>query len=165
MIRPAQLRDDIIVPVLTLLAGVTEPPPGGQENAVELLLGTAMQESHCGDYLAQVHGPALGVWQMEPATEVDIWNTFLAFRNPLRAAVRNLVVPAMPRTAQLAGNLYYACAMARVKYMRTKDPMPAAGDLPAQAAFYVKVYNAGGKATVEEYLGNYRLLQGALVGG
>lgn len=36
--------------------------------AVNLLLGTAAQESEFGKYIRQIRGPALGVFQMEPAT-------------------------------------------------------------------------------------------------
>jgi hypothetical protein len=41
-------------------------------NAIQLLMGTAAQESHLGTYLKQINGPALGVFQMEPNTEIDI---------------------------------------------------------------------------------------------
>jgi len=162
MIRPAQLRDRVIVPVLSLLDSTMVPPPGSQGAAVELLLGTAMQESHCGDYIAQTHGPARGVWQMEPATEGDIWTNFLAFKPHLADAINSLLAPGIPRTDQLAGNLYYACAMARMQFLRSRDPMPAEGDIQGQSAFYVKVYNAGGKATEAEYMANWRQLQAAM---
>lgn len=44
------------------------------EAAENLLLGTTAQESHMGTYIKQVgKGPALGIYQMEPATHKDIW--------------------------------------------------------------------------------------------
>ncbi|MGO9998994.1 MAG: hypothetical protein ACLPKW_14820 [Acetobacteraceae bacterium] len=166
MIRPAQLRDDVIRPVLASLAPLQADQMGqAQENVVELLLGTAMQESHCGDYLAQRGGPALGVWQMEPATEKDCWSNFLNSRPALSVPVARLVVQGIDRTLQLAGNLYYACAMARVRYMRSQDPLPATGDINAQAAYYLKNYNAGGRATIDEYLENWHTLQAIIAKG
>lgn len=43
-------------------------------SAVNLLLGTAAQESAFGTYLRQIGGgPARGVFQMAPATAKDIW--------------------------------------------------------------------------------------------
>ncbi len=163
MIRPAQLRDDVIRPVLAALQQPQHDQSAYDGTAVvELLLGTAMQESHLGDFIQQVRGPALGIWQMEPATEKDIWTNFLAFRGPLSASVTRLLVAGMDRTAQLAGNLYYACAMARVRYLRAPGALPAAGDIDAQAAYYVQNYNAGGKATVAEYKANWAILQAAL---
>lgn len=162
MIRPTQLRDTIIRPVLLHISGLapTHDQSGSDiEPAVELLMGTAMQESQLGNFIAQVHGPALGVWQMEPATEKDIWTNYLAFRGPLSNAVSRLTISGFDRTAQLAGNLYYACAMARVRYMRATDPLPKAGDLNGQAAYYLKNYNAGGKATLDQYVENWHTLQ------
>jgi hypothetical protein len=162
MIRPAQLRDEVIRPVLASLRPLqADQADTAQENLVELLLGTAMQESHCGDYLAQLHGPALGVWQMEPATEQDIWKNYLNGR-PIAVPIMRLIVQGIDRTAQLAGNLYYACAMARMQYMRVAAPLPAAGDKVAQAQYYVKHYNAGGKATFSDYLWNWTKLQETL---
>ena len=59
--------------------------------------------------------------------------------------------------AGLSGNLLYACAMARLVYARHPDPLPAAGDLEAQAELYKRVYNtAGGAATTAEYVANYK---------
>ena len=160
MINPTQLRDTVIIPVLTSLVTLQHDQSGGANGAaVEILLGTGMQESRLGDELHQISGPALGLWQMEPATEKDIWENYLAFRPDLRVPVGKLVVNGIDRTSQLAGNLYYACAMARIKFMRAPDPLPKAGDIEAQAAYYVKFYNAGGKATVQEYIDNWHALQ------
>jgi hypothetical protein len=166
MIRPAQLRDDVIIPVVSSLIPLQHDQGGNNLAAItELLLGTAMQESHCGDYLDQVRGPALGIWQMEPASEKDIWDNFLAFRPDIRVPVTKLMVSGIDRTKQLEGNLYYACAMARVEYLRAPAALPAAGDLEAQAEYYVKYYNRGGAANVNEYIANWKTLQAALAQG
>jgi hypothetical protein len=161
MIPPAQLRDFIITPVLATLA------LPHADAATELLLATAMQESGCGAMLVQEGGgPALGIWQMEPATENDIWLNFLGYQKALEAAVKSLVAPyfggSKGMADQLVGNLYYSCAMARVQYWRSPDPLPALGDVDAQAAFYLKVYNAGGKATAAEFVANWRTVMAAL---
>lgn len=166
MIRPAQLRDDVIKPVLGLLVPLQhDQGVANIEGATELLLGTAMQESHCGDYLDQIRGPAKGIWQMEPATEEDIWTNFLAYHPEFRVPVTKLMVSGIDRINQLEGNLYYACAMARIEYLRSPGALPAAGDLNAQAAYYVKWYNRGGAATTAEYIANWRTLQAALAQG
>lgn len=166
MIRPAQLRDAVIKPVLGLLVPL-QHDQGGTDltSATEILLGTAMQESGCGEYLDQIRGPAKGIWQMEPVSEEDIWTNFLAFRPEFRVPVTKLMVSGIDRTNQLEGNLYYACAMARVEYYRAPVPLPAAGDLNAQAEYYVKYYNRGGAATTAEYIANWHKLQAALAQG
>lgn len=129
----------------------------GDEAAEELLLGTALQESGGGRFLAQRGGPALGLWQMEPRTHDDIWENYLAHRDELAGRVRSLTMPGLAPQAQLAGNLCYACAMARLVYERIAAPLPAAGDTAAQAAYYKTHYNTdGGAATVAAYLANWR---------
>ena len=134
----------------------------GGEPVEELLLATAMQESGCGARLTQMGGgPALGVWQMEPATHDDIWKNFLAFRAPLHASVAQLILPGIGRTEQLKGNLYYACAMARVQYYRSPRPIPSLGDLEGYAELYKLVFNSNlGAATIEEFVGNARIVLG-----
>lgn len=159
MIAPKQLRDLVITPVLTVL-GLPHIP-----EATELLLATAMQESNCGDAIAQEGGgPALGVWQMEPATEIDVWDNFLAFHQDLHDKVAHLTLlgSEINDTAQLAGNLYYACAMARVQYYRAPEALPAVGDVAGQADLYLLRYNAGGAATAAEFTAAWRRVQAAL---
>jgi hypothetical protein len=65
----------------------------------------------------------------------------------------------------MQGNLYYSCAMARLKYARAPGPLPAVGDFTSQAAYYLIHYNAGGKATAAEYIDNYHRLQAELAKG
>jgi hypothetical protein len=126
--------------------------------AEELLLGTACQESKCGTFLKQLgKGPALGIFQMEPATYKDLFENFLRDREPLRGKLHELAGHVTVSAEMMVYNLRYAAAMCRIHYYRVKDPLPAAGDIPAQAAYWKKFYNTPkGAGTVEEYLHNYR---------
>lgn len=152
MISPNDLRTYVIGPVCDRLEL-------GGDAVEELLLGTAMQESGCGKYLHQRGGPALGVWQMEPATHDDIWLNFLKFRAPLAGAIAGFIFSGLPQSHQLIGNLYYACAMARMQYFRSPLKVPKAGDLEGQATMYKVVFNTVlGKATPEQYVANFRTL-------
>lgn len=150
-IHPGQLRQLVIAPALAAI-GL------GGEAAEELLVGTALQESGGGTYLHQLgQGPAVGIFQMEPRTHDDIWATFLARRPDLSAKVQALLMPGMSKLDQMAGNLLYAAAMARLLYYRCPEPLPAAGDIPTQAAFYKRWYNTAlGAATVEGYLARWK---------
>jgi len=116
-----------------------------------LLLGTACKESECGRWLVQLGGgPALGIYQMEPATEIDIWKNFLRYRDDLIERVR-AYVGFDHGASDLAGNLYYATAMCRIHYLRVPAQIPE--DLDGQARFWKKFYNTEkGKGTVEEYI-------------
>jgi len=150
-INPGQLRQLVISPALASIG------LGGQA-AEELLMGTVLQESEGGTYLHQLgQGPAIGIFQMEPRTHDDLWASFLSRRADLSAKVSSLLMPGQSRLDQLAGNLLYAAAMARLLYYRCPEPLPAPGDIPAQAAFYKRWYNtAQGAASVESYLQRWK---------
>lgn len=149
-ISVTDLRLRVIRPV-TIILGL------GGDGVEELLLGTAMQESGAGAYLAQLGGPALGIWQMEPATHDDIWARFLEYRAELANRISTLLFTGLPKQVQLVGNLYYACAMARMQYFRSPHPIPSPGDLEGQAYLYKLVYNSpSGAASMDEYIANAR---------
>jgi hypothetical protein len=122
--------------------------------AENLVLGTALVESNA-EYLHQVKGPALGLWQMEPATHDDIWENFLKYRASLREWLQELQTPAsITRGAnELIGNLYYGAAMCRVHYYRSPRKLPDAKDAQGMAELWKAVYNtARGAGTVEKAL-------------
>ncbi|WP_417518760.1 hypothetical protein [Marinobacter sp.] len=144
-IHPGQLREYVIRPVLTSLGLYSEA-------AVELLMLTAATESLCGKFVHQVGGPALGIFQMEPRTHDDIWTHYLAYKPELAARVKQHGRLA----AQLPGNLYYACAMARVHYLRVPERLPSAADVDALARYWKAHYNTHlGAGTVRKAIENY----------
>lgn len=149
-INPAQLLVLVIRPTLELIG------LGGTARE-ELMLGTCLQESGCGYYLHQLgNGPAIGPDEMETATHDDLWINFLKFRQDLAARIESLIIPGIPRPPQMAGNLYYAFAMASLPYYRSPAPLPPTGDLAGQASFYKAVYNtAKGAATAQQYIANW----------
>lgn len=152
-IDPAQFRQYVIRPALTVIQL-------GGDAAEELLLGTAIQESGLGHYLHQLgKGPAVGPEEMEPATHDDLWANYLPAFPALAMSLRSLRIPTLDilPSDQMAGNDYYAVAMARVLYRRAPEPLPAAGDLAGQAAYYKAHYNTpAGAATVDQYIANWR---------
>lgn len=159
-----QLRESVILPILTHLDNSKSPGRPGRLNteaAIALVLNTAKQESNLR-YLRQLgQGPALGLWQMEPATHNDIWENFLQYNEDLAIAVRGLAIgtKVIPDPQQMIGNLFYACAMCRIHYYRQPDPLPPADRLELQAAYWKQHYNTHlGKGTVEEFMESAELL-------
>ncbi len=134
-INPAQLRELIVQPVLKHLELHTLA-------AENLVVGTALVESNAG-YLAQIKGPAFGLWQMEPATHDDVWKNFLAYRHRLSALVKELELPDWygNDARELAGNLYYAAAMCRVHYYRVPERLPEPQDAQGMAQYWKTYYN------------------------
>ena len=126
-------------------------------SAVNLLLGTAAQESRFGTYLMQISGPALGVFQMEPATEEDIWWNYLRFRSELRGRVIQHTLIGFPTPPALIWNLAYSIAMARITYYRAPDPLPLPDDIQGLASYWKKIYNTPqGRGRVEEFVRSYK---------
>ena len=131
--------------------------------AEELVLGTAAQESHLGEYDRQLGGgPALGIWQMEPATERDRWENYLAYRKELREAVIAATGISGPNLGRLQHDPIYGAIMCRVRYLSVREPLPPDFDIQAQAFYWKQHYNTKqGKGRPEEYVTNYyRLVMG-----
>lgn len=157
MIDPKQFRVIVVRPTLARLAAAGIQPAGA---AVEnLLLGTALVESRLS-WLRQRApggglGPARGVFQVEPATHDDVWSNYLAFRPELASTVRSLASQRWPggiadfetRHGELATNLAYACAVARLIYRRSPLRIPDANDPVALAAMHKAAYNTALGAT------------------
>jgi hypothetical protein len=124
-----------------------------------LLLGTALQESllrHV-DQLPNrdgSRGPALGYFQMEPATHDDIWANYLAYRPALAAQVRAVagIAAGRPEAKLLRTHHVYAAVMARLLYRRVKGRLPQAAEVPALAAYWKAHYNTAlGKGKAIEF--------------
>jgi hypothetical protein len=126
-------------------------------SAVNLLLGTAAQESAFGTYIRQLgDGPARGVFQMEPATERDIWSSYISYRRDVETMIEIISGVSAPDELHLEGNLLYQIIMARLHYRRVKEPFPSADDIEGLARYWKKYYNTSqGKGTIEEFITNY----------
>lgn len=103
-----------------------------------LMLGTAMVESNLTE-LQQHGGPAIGLWQVEPATHDDIWLNYLAYRPDISRTFSELAV-GDPTPDQMRWNLLYACAMARLIYWRSPRALPALQPFD-MAKMWKSVYN------------------------
>lgn len=125
--------------------------------AEELLMATCAQESLMGHYRRQVDGPALGIFQMEPATYQDIWTNFLAYHQGLlRWAVA-------PPAEQMVLDDELALCMARVQYRRVPEALPEANDLRGLWMYYKAYYNTPlGDATIDQFYSRYKQLVGGL---
>ena len=110
--------------------------------AEDLLLATACAESHCGHYIKQEtndgYGVAEGIYQMEPTTQADIENNWIAYR-----PIFNIY------HEKQDGDLYnmkYATVMARLHYFRQPAALPEANPNPktyllSLARYWKKYYN------------------------
>lgn len=152
---PTQLRKYVIEPALWSL----DPTIPYSVEAVHLLIMTAAHESRLGTYLHQVRGPAQGIYQMEPATEQDIWANYLDFRPNLKELGRRVRTTEHLTNQELTWNLKYATVMARIHYFRVPAPLPRAVTFTTIEAYitalaeYAKEHfnTVEGAATVTDY--------------
>lgn len=138
MIPLSQIRDLVVIPALATI-GHAEPA------AIRLVIGTGLIESQYS-YIAQVGGPALGPFQMEPVTANDAWLNYLPYQNALRASITHLMATYQDKVEQLAWNWQYAAAMCRIKYLRSPMALPHVDDMEGMAQCWKSVYNSAGGA-------------------
>lgn len=148
----AQLREHVVIRALRHL----EPVIPYSDVAVELVLGTAAVESHF-EHLQQIQGPALGLWQIEPATHDDLWRNYILHRPPLRERMLALCGLWPTRADQLRTNLLYGAAMCRVHYRRSPVPLPSTvTDVRGLAWVWKRAYNtSAGKGTIDQFISAY----------
>ena len=147
-----QLHDHIIKPTLEYMGGNYD-----SKNARMMLLATAAIESKCGYYIKQVGGPALGIWQMEPATHDDIWSECdkLKGNNGFVWAVEDLGATLSDGSRVFSMITYpmYACAMARLKYSMDIEQLPDYDDINAIYRYYKRIYNTeAGASTMKKFV-------------
>lgn len=157
-INAKQLRDLIVTPTL-----MTMGAQYASYHAVELLMGTAAQESLMGHYLHQLDGgPAVGIYQMEPETYLDILNHFVTYHDDVLWMLKRFgyahdegdeVIRFEP-AQRMVWDLQMATIFARLHYYRRPEPLPTTKD--GYAAYWKEHYNTHlGAGTNIEYLHNY----------
>lgn len=132
------------------------------DNEVRLLLGTAAAESGLIFRKQLEDGPARGLWQMEVRTATDIFDRYLAYRAVRYSAlaaiwldIEKMPYFLFPVDEDLSRHLEkyddFACAMARIHYLRDPDPIPTSQT--GRAEYWKRVYNTpAGAGTVDHYL-------------
>lgn len=155
-LHPSQVRgflEHSIVPALEALSAYREAmdSPAAQQ----LVLTAAVAEG--GPHfpaVRQIGGPALGAFQMEPATHDDLWGNYLLHRPALAHAARDWAWArtGVPDATEMAWNARYAAAMARLQFWRRPEPLPPGGDPAAMAAYYKRFYNTAAGAADSEHV-------------
>lgn len=152
MLNVKQFRDLVLDP--TLHATELYSP-----EASDLLLGTAFAESNL-QHLKQIGGgPAVGLFQMEPATFDDLYYRYLgrADKRGLKYIIDMFTVRehagcSMTRPFyQLITNLPFSILMARIRYLMVPAPIPKTTE--GQAEYWKTNYNTvEGAGTIKKYL-------------
>lgn len=152
MINAAQLREFVIRPALHSIGLWSS-------EAEDLLIMIAAHESVGGTYLAQTDGPALGIYQMEPATHNSIWSDDLrSRRDSYRILASKLLLTCnfnqQPPSEEMVTNLKYATIMARIFFLRFIEPIP--NSVSGMGMYAKKFWNTSkGKATAQNYVDDF----------
>jgi hypothetical protein len=132
------------------------------DKSEEILMMVSAHESRLGKYLKQIGGgPALGICQVEPRTMVDNYVSFLdksSARKALKGDIARVCGVLQPNEFHLQYNHLFNFLMARVKFLRSSEPLPDAHNIPGMAKMCKEIFNATGAATVEDYILDYQSL-------
>lgn len=150
--RPAHLRNYIIKPTLSILDTYTP-------DAEDLLVGIACAESNCGEFLAQhPNGPALGIYQCEKNSAMEVLSYLLKRRPGLYKQVMALAIDGLSLEDNLRGNLFFATAVARCFFLRFPESIPATKE--GKAEYWKKYYNTPlGKGTKDGFLRKWKEIE------
>jgi hypothetical protein len=135
-IDPVQVADRVIKPTLHDLGMYSY-------SALQLVAGTMAVESDMGKFLVQLGGgPALGVYQMEPATYTDIWDNYLRYNPSYVSLIFSMLdVTHRPPASRMIWDIRFATIMCRLHYRRVKEPLPEAGNIKGMAWYWKEHYN------------------------
>jgi len=117
------------------------------ESAVRLLCMIAAHESGDFHYVRQLRGPALSLFQIEPATFTDLCQ----YAQKRHFAI-NIELPCS--AWRLVFDQRFAAAMARIFFLRFSEPIP--DKLHAMADYAKQYWNTYlGKAKAQQYFNAY----------
>jgi hypothetical protein len=148
-----QLKDLIIIPTISAI-GLYSP------DALQLLVGTAAQETQLGTYIAQIGigtNGGLGIYQCEKPTYNDIWDNVVQNNVAMRAKIKlYLGYDGKPSHLRLISDIALATVIARLHYYRVGESLPSGKNVEAMARYWKKYYNTRlGKGTEEQFIQNY----------
>lgn len=170
--------DDMRVMIQTVLTGLSR---GGarkgmdSKDAVAMVLRTGIAESYFHYTRQRKKGNAIGVargfYQIEPWVARSVINDYIEFRKSILNDIERVCICDLSMLdddtpeemaamdLQLQGNIPLQIAICRMKYRPVPHPIPPADDLEAQASYWLRYYNAGGKGVVDEFVEKVRSME------
>ena len=99
--------------------------------------------------------PAIGFWQIEPATLKDMIKNFLNYRKRYKDALKELGMEFKGDDIEISvmSNMAVQAALCRLHYRRDKKPLPSWDDMEAQGLYWKRVYNTPkGRGTIKHFI-------------
>ena len=123
------------------------------EDAADLIFKKGMSETGYKAIKQYGGGPALGFWQVEPATINDTIENYVKYRSKLEKLLISLGYDETHSEIRVMSNIALQVAFCRLKYRRDKNALPKACDLKGQAEYWKRVYNSHlGKGTIKHFM-------------
>ena len=143
------------------------------EDAVMLVLRTGATESryyHLRQKLSKGRiGVARGLFQIEPSTARSIIKNYIAYRPSIKGDIERICMCDLSKIddpeenaqleLQLMGNNLLSIGLCRVRYRPYPARIPPAIDIVAQADYWLKAYNRGGKGTINKFVTHAKRLK------
>ena len=149
-INASDFRLFVINPALAQLAPAGIPV---SKTAADLLMATAANETDLGTWLNQNPGPALGVFQIEPASLASL----MARLSGSELASLDGIMTQQPIAVQIETNLLLAAAICRLFYWQVSDPLPP-DTVSGLWSYYKTHYNTdAGMATMDGFVSALKL--------
>ena len=123
------------------------------EDARETLYVTGKAESGYKTLQQYGGGPALGFFQMEPNTALDIWDNYVMYRPKYRDKLYALGFDEGALEFCLLSNIGLQAAFCRLHYRRVPSALPQGDNLKLQAKYWKENYNTHlGKGTIKHFM-------------
>ena len=125
------------------------------DDALALVTRTGMAESGYRALKGYGEGnPAIGFWQIEPATLNDMIENYINYRSHYKKKLVSLGMDfGKDRIMSVMSNMAVQSALCRLHYRRDKYSIPSWDDLEAQGKYWKRVYNTEeGRGTVGHFM-------------
>ena len=126
------------------------------DDALALVVRTGMAES--GYRALRGYGesnPAIGFWQIEPATMYDMMRNYIVYRPQYRKALEGLGMEFKGDDIEISvmANMAVQAGLCRLHYRRDSKPIPSWDDLEEQGRYWKRVYNTHkGRGTIKHFV-------------
>ena len=125
------------------------------DDALALVVRTGMAESGYRELRGRGKGnPAIGFWQIEPATMYDMMKNYIQYRSQYKFQLMDMGMDFEDNTIlTVMSNLSVQAALCRLHYRRDRERIPCWADLEAQGEYWKRVYNTElGRGTVKHFI-------------
>ena len=123
------------------------------DDAAAMIYRTGMAETGYKHLKQMGGGPAIGFFQIEPATMNDVIDNYVSYRPQIKTDLYALGFDDKDAEMRVMSSIALQVAFCRLCYRRDSKAIPKLENIKAQAEYWKRVYNTKlGKGTVKHFL-------------